>query len=320
MVQHDHHHTIGNKNAVVRGGKKLDKDLVLFHEKLAEKHAMYAMAQAKALWDNALDGNKITERERSTLRYIMAKFPFEKSAMVWLADMVDPPASSTKEFVFTEGIKIHRPVWDEAHRVTQDSIMDIEEAREMMKMVDTSSGKVSMEDANTIWCILNKLHCSEATIKFLRGELTKFGYKADFVPAKSAHAPTFNMTNQASSEAVWQCVKKQNAFLYKQPANCTYSKLVCFSKEASNVRSISTYTYSGIANADSITVVPGGGADDLKVSVTAEGKTSVLKGHDAKQMARKVEGLARKDLKAAAMSKATHIHKALRTAKGASKK
>jgi len=55
----------------------------------------------------------------------------------------------------------------------QDSIMDIEEAREMMKMVDTSSGKVSMEDANTIWCILNKLHCSEATIKFLRGELTK---------------------------------------------------------------------------------------------------------------------------------------------------
>ena len=61
------------------------------------------------------------ERERSTLRYIMAKFPFEKSAMVWLADMVDPPASSTKEFVFTEGIKIHRPVWDEAHRVTQVS-------------------------------------------------------------------------------------------------------------------------------------------------------------------------------------------------------
>jgi hypothetical protein len=55
----------------------------------------------------------------------------------------------------------------------QDSIMDIEEAREMMKMVDTSSGKMSMEDANTIWCVLNKLHCSEATIKFLRGELTK---------------------------------------------------------------------------------------------------------------------------------------------------
>lgn len=55
----------------------------------------------------------------------------------------------------------------------QDGIMDIEEAREMMKMVNTSSGKLSMEDANTIWCVLNKLHCSEATIKFLRGELTK---------------------------------------------------------------------------------------------------------------------------------------------------
>lgn len=96
---------------------------------------------------------------------------------------------------------------------------------------------------------------------------------------------------------MWECVKKQNSFLYKQPANCTYSKVVCFSKEPSNVRSVNTYTFSGIANADSITVVPGGGADDLKVSVTADGKTSVLKGHDAKQMARKVHGLARKDLK-----------------------
>jgi hypothetical protein len=51
--------------------------------------------------------------------------------------------------------------------------MDIEEAREMMKMVDTTMGKMSMEDSNTIWCVLNKLHCSEATIKYLRGELTK---------------------------------------------------------------------------------------------------------------------------------------------------
>lgn len=59
------------------------------------------------------------ERERSTLRYIMAKVPFEKEAMAWLANMTDPPASSSEEFVFTEGIKIHRPVWDEAHRVTQ---------------------------------------------------------------------------------------------------------------------------------------------------------------------------------------------------------
>lgn len=62
MGQHDHHHHIGNKNAVVRGGKKLDKDLVLFFEKLAEKHAVFELAQAKALWDNALDGNKITVR------------------------------------------------------------------------------------------------------------------------------------------------------------------------------------------------------------------------------------------------------------------
>jgi hypothetical protein len=53
----------------------------------------------------------------------MAKHPFEKEAMAWLANMTDPPASSSLEFVFTEGIKVHRPVWDEAHRVTQVSGM-----------------------------------------------------------------------------------------------------------------------------------------------------------------------------------------------------
>jgi hypothetical protein len=96
---------------------------------------------------------------------------------------------------------------------------------------------------------------------------------------------------------VWQCVKKQNSFLYKRPANCTYSKYTTFSKEPSNIRSVNSYTFSGIANSDSITVMPGGAADDLKVSVTADGTTSVLKGHDAKQMVRKVQALARKDLK-----------------------
>jgi hypothetical protein len=96
---------------------------------------------------------------------------------------------------------------------------------------------------------------------------------------------------------VWQCVKKQNCFLYKQPANCTYSPLVLFSKEANNLNSTNTYKFSGICNADSITVVPGGASDDLKVAVSVGGKTIMLKGQDAKQMARKVETMARADLK-----------------------
>jgi hypothetical protein len=58
--------------------------------------------------------------------------------------------------------------------------MDVEEAREMYKMANPLGTTLTMEDSNTIWCVLNKLNCSEATIKFLRGELTKV---CDTLPA-----------------------------------------------------------------------------------------------------------------------------------------
>jgi len=52
----------GNANVVMRQGQTYDKDLTLFVEALHEKHPVFDMGHAKALWDNALDGHKLTVR------------------------------------------------------------------------------------------------------------------------------------------------------------------------------------------------------------------------------------------------------------------
>jgi hypothetical protein len=55
-------HPTGNVNAVTRGGKTYDKDLTLFAEELATQHPIFTLEHAKALWDEALDGAKLTVR------------------------------------------------------------------------------------------------------------------------------------------------------------------------------------------------------------------------------------------------------------------
>jgi hypothetical protein len=56
------HHHPGNANVVMRQGQAYDKDLTLFVEDLHEKHPVFDMEHAKALWENALDGHKLTVR------------------------------------------------------------------------------------------------------------------------------------------------------------------------------------------------------------------------------------------------------------------
>eukprot|EP00240_Pyramimonas_obovata_P010835 CAMPEP_0118931956 /NCGR_PEP_ID=MMETSP1169-20130426/8804_1 /TAXON_ID=36882 /ORGANISM="Pyramimonas obovata, Strain CCMP722" /LENGTH=118 /DNA_ID=CAMNT_0006874539 /DNA_START=63 /DNA_END=419 /DNA_ORIENTATION=+ len=113
-----------------------------------------------------------------------------------------------------------------------------------------------------------------------------------------------------SADVLWQCVKKQNAFLVKRSG-------VQFSKEKGNLKALNTFKYSGLVNANSVNIAPAGDADDLKITYN----DLTLKGYDVKQMARKIEKtITRADLKKDALSKVTYTHKALRAAKAGVKK
>eukprot|EP00854_Cymbomonas_tetramitiformis_P007536 gene7536-8973_t len=115
----------------------------------------------------------------------------------------------------------------------------------------------------------------------------------------------------ASADLLWQCVRKQNAFLHKSKI----SGGVQFSKEKGNLYNLSTFKYSGLCNAEKV-VIEGADAEALSVSFNG----TVLKS-DFPAMAKKViAGLNRPDLKSSALAKLSQTHKSLRMAKAGIKK
>ena len=59
---------------VLRHGGRYDRDLVHFVEQWASAGVMvFKQAEAEALWECALEGDKITERERDTLKCVVRK-------------------------------------------------------------------------------------------------------------------------------------------------------------------------------------------------------------------------------------------------------
>lgn len=84
------------------------------------------------------------ERERETLRYILGKYEFEADARAWLAIMADPPASSDAEYVSLDGIRVHRPVWDEAMRATQVRVTSLAYTHTPWRLVCSASRIVMM--------------------------------------------------------------------------------------------------------------------------------------------------------------------------------
>jgi len=115
-----------------------------------------------------------------------------------------------------------------------------------------------------------------------------------------------------SSEAIWLCVRKNNAFTRKSVAGTPI-----FSCEKGNLKGMNSYKYSGLANATTMSVSAAGAADDLAINING----AVSKGYDVKQIVRKVQKTStRADLTADAVSKVTYLHKALRAAKAGVKK
>mmetsp|Transcript_46516 Transcript_46516/g.88818 ORF Transcript_46516/g.88818 Transcript_46516/m.88818 type:complete len:124 (+) Transcript_46516:67-438(+) len=118
-----------------------------------------------------------------------------------------------------------------------------------------------------------------------------------------------------STDVIWLCVKNNNKFLVKRNG-------MQFSSEPNNLKSLNSYKFSGLCNPEPVSVNAAGAADDLSVKVTAKSEI-VLKGVDVRQMSRKVESLLqdyRSDLKGAALSRLSLVHKSLRVAKAGVKK
>lgn len=264
------------------------------------------MAEAKAIWENALDGDKITERERESMRYILKNFPFDAAGKAYLSKLVDPPASGESYLVTVNGNQVQRALWDEACKLTQDGNLDLDEAKDLWKIATKDGVKISACEAVTLRTVLAMKKCSPRAREYL----------ASLLPAEVENAvlriPAPATNANASSDVVWQCVKKHNAFLTKRTR-------VSFCKEKGNLMNVNTFKHSGLANAMKMDIESHGEEEstDTHIQVTSSAEAPVvLKGSDVKGMARRVQAVARQhrpDLQAVCMARVTYLHKALRS-------
>lgn len=163
---------MGKSDYVTRKGQRLDKQLIKKTEAWRdEKVVVFNMSHADELWQIALDGDKLTDRERETLRYIMKEYKFEDDAAAMLMNHVDPPSSGEGFHVVIKGQKLLRAVWDETVKQTQDGSLDIDEAKILFEMCEKNDDKLTDCAALTLWAVLDEFKSSPNCRRWLEERL-----------------------------------------------------------------------------------------------------------------------------------------------------
>jgi len=167
---------------VTRQGTRYDKQLVHLAEKwLQDGTKTFVKRHADDLWKCAMDGDKLTERERETLRYILGKFPFEDEAKEHLAKLTDPPPSGSSFNIEVDGKQLHRVIWDLAMRHTQDGVLDVDEAKDLWETIVKDDKQVTTCQLTTLDMVLHKKHCSHNAIAFLMEKFEQHNFKSEAV-------------------------------------------------------------------------------------------------------------------------------------------
>ncbi|XP_075664618.1 large ribosomal subunit protein eL28y-like [Castanea sativa] len=132
-------------------------------------------------------------------------------------------------------------------------------------------------------------------------------------------------------QLIWEIVKKNNSFLVKEFGNGTAS--VQFSKEPNNLFNLNSYKHSGLANKKTVTIQPVGKDQSVLLATTKTKKQnkpaallhkSVMK-KEFRRMANAVanqvgDNYYRPDLKKAALSRLSAVHRSLKVTKSGAKK
>jgi len=227
---------MGRSEYVTRKGQRYDKGIIKTVERWrdTEKVQVFDMPHAEELWKNALDGDKLTERERETLRFVLVEYKWEPDAKKMLADHVDPPASGTGFHVEIKGQKLQRAVWDEVVKQTQDGSLDVDEAKIVLEKAEKDKdGKFTECAVATLWAVLDEFKTSPKCYQFIEEKLpprTKAAPVEEPDPApvmmmssaapppkkeKAAPAPAAAPTPVAASKEDDEFIKLTKAWLYE---------------------------------------------------------------------------------------------------------
>lgn len=92
-----------------------------------------------------------------------------------LSEKVDPAPSSREEHVVVGGYQLKRAMWDEALRLTQDGMLDLDEARQIWSMVENDGNRMSECERRTIQTIAESCNPSANARQFLDNILCEVG-------------------------------------------------------------------------------------------------------------------------------------------------
>merc|ERR1711862_574993 len=149
-------------------GVKYDRELLEAAEAFA-KDGQVSYPEARRLWEDAQDGEGVTQVERATLEYIMKECKVTDKASKFLKTMLEVGQSSSY-YLEDEGVKYDRALLEKAKVASTDGQVSVDEAKNLWE--DAKDGKgITDTERLTLEYALKDLKFTEPAKEFLTAQL-----------------------------------------------------------------------------------------------------------------------------------------------------
>jgi len=149
-------------------GVKYDRGLLELVEKFAAD-GQVGYPEAKKLWADAQDGNKVTDIEKATLKYAMDNYKFTDKAANFLKTFMEAGTHSSYNKI-VDGKKYDRQLLEAAQKYAADGQISFAEAKALLE--DAADGKgITGTEKDTLEYALNTLKFTEKAKKYMEEQL-----------------------------------------------------------------------------------------------------------------------------------------------------
>jgi hypothetical protein len=149
-------------------GVKYDREL-LEQAEAFQKDGQISHAEAKQLWEDALDGKGVTATEKRTLEYTMTHFKYTDKASDFMKKALGANVSYYKQI---DGVKYDRELLELAESLAKDGQISHEDAGKLLESAKDGKGITEIEKG-TLKHAMATLKFTDKAIEFLKAELEK---------------------------------------------------------------------------------------------------------------------------------------------------
>lgn len=149
-------------------GVKYDREL-LEQAEAFQRDGQISHAEAKQLWEDALDGKGVTATEKRTLEYTMKHYKYTAKASDFMNKALGHNVSYYKVI---DGAKYDRELLELAESLAKDGQVSHEDAQKLLEAAQDGKGITQIEK-DTLKHTMTTLKYTEKAAEFLKAELEK---------------------------------------------------------------------------------------------------------------------------------------------------